>query len=92
METKDAILSGKTSIEFAFPMYEEEDLETVTTLLEEGKELIGEGDVSVDHMQIDPDAVSMLIFTSGTTSQSKIVMLSQRNICSNVSSMIRIIP
>ena len=91
-ETKEAILSGKTSIEFAFPMYETEDLETVTTLLEEGKELIGEGDVSVDHMQIDPDAVSMLIFTSGTTSQSKIVMLSQRNICSNVTSMIRIIP
>ena len=45
-ETKEAILSGKTSIEFAFPMYEAEDLETVTTLLEEGKELIGEGDVS----------------------------------------------
>ena len=33
---------------------------------------------------IDPDALAVLLFTSGTTSQSKAVMLSQRNIASNL--------
>lgn len=35
--------------------------------------------------QIDPDALMSLLFTSGTTSLSKAVMLSQHNICSNIS-------
>lgn len=90
--TREAIESGNTKLEYAFPLFESTELETVYTLLEDGKILVGKGDVSVDHVNIDPDAVSMLIFTSGTTSQSKIVMLSQRNICSNVENMIQIIP
>lgn len=36
---------------------------------------------------IDVDGIGVMLFTSGTTSQSKIVMLSQRNICSDVMSM-----
>ena len=35
--------------------------------------------------------MSVLLFTSGTTGQSKIVMLSQKNICSNVSAMTTLI-
>ncbi len=37
-----------------------------------------------DNITIDTEKMSILLFTSGTTSQSKAVMLSQRNIISNV--------
>lgn len=90
--TRETIESGNTKLEYAFPLFESTELETVYTMLEDGKILVGKGDVSMEHVNIDPDAVSMLIFTSGTTSQSKIVMLSQKNICSNVENMIQIIP
>lgn len=36
---------------------------------------------------IDVDEIGILLFTSGTTSKSKIVMLSQRNICSDIMGM-----
>lgn len=36
------------------------------------------------HMSLDPDAMAALLFTSGTTSRSKIVMLSHRNITSDL--------
>lgn len=38
---------------------------------------------------INPDDVGILLFTSGTTSKSKIVMLSQRNICSDIMNMFK---
>lgn len=41
-----------------------------------------------DEIKIDNDKMSALLFTSGTTSQSKAVMLSQKNIAVNVSSLI----
>jgi len=85
---RQAIDSGKTSIRRAFPLYRSEGETSVFDLMEDGKRLLGEGDRSVDEVRIDPDALSMLIFTSGTTSQSKIVMLSQRNVCSNVTNML----
>jgi len=37
-----------------------------------------------DRLHIDPDIMSLILFTSGTTSASKAVMLSQRNIASNI--------
>lgn len=39
------------------------------------------------NLKINPSEVGMLLFTSGTTSKSKIVMLSQQNICSDIMSM-----
>src|SRR5574344_1218914 len=53
-------------------------------LLNEGNELIAKGDTSFDKVKIDDNAMSIMLFTSGTTSKSKIVMLSQKNICSNM--------
>ena len=40
-----------------------------------------------NNIMIDNSKMSILIFTSGTTSKSKAVMLSQNNICSNVSAL-----
>lgn len=38
-------------------------------------------------LPIDPSVLQVLLFTSGTTADSKAVMLSQRNLCSNLTAM-----
>ena len=53
-------------------------------LIEKGKELIAEGDRSFIDAEVDPEAMTIMLFTSGTTSVSKAVMLCQRNICANL--------
>lgn len=64
---------------------------TVEKLIEQGKVLVDKGDKSFIDAKIDPEALSLLLFTSGTTSMSKGVMLNQRNVCSDVSSITSII-
>lgn len=53
-------------------------------LLEEGKKLLDEGNREFLDAQIDIEAVAEILFTSGTTSKSKAVMLSQKNITFNI--------
>lgn len=53
-------------------------------LVNQGERLIEEGNDDYNKIDIDNDKLSVLLFTSGTTSQPKGVMLSQKNICSNV--------
>ena len=81
---KDEKLSNiKYFICFDFEEDEEEIL-SYKKLIQKGKELINNGNRSHLDAQIDPEKTSILLFTSGTTSISKAVMLSQKNICSNV--------
>lgn len=60
-------------------------------LLRKGKELLEAGNRSYLDAKIDPEKLSVLLFTSGTTSRSKAVMLSQKNICSNVMDINKVI-
>lgn len=60
-------------------------------LLEKGKELLDSGDRTHLDAKIDPNKTSILLFTSGTTSISKAVMLSQKNICANVMDLNKVI-
>ena len=53
-------------------------------LLEEGNKLLEEGNREFLDAQIDIEAVAEILFTSGTTSKSKAVMLSQKNITFNI--------
>ncbi len=56
-------------------------------LVSKGRKLLAEGDTRFADKQIDPDQVNILLFTSGTTAASKGVMLSPRNICTNLNSI-----
>ena len=62
----------------------------IHTLKEEGKKLLEEGNKEYISAKIDENAMNILLFTSGTTSKSKAVMLSQKNIASNVYAMQRV--
>ena len=53
-------------------------------VLSEGKKLVDAGDDSFDKIEIDPEEFKVLFFTSGTTSQSKGVMLCNRNLAENI--------
>ena len=53
-------------------------------LMDEGQELINKGDKSFIDAKINNEEMGIMLFTSGTTSVSKAVMLSHKNIVSNL--------
>ena len=57
------------------------------TIVKQGKEMVANGDDSFSKVEIDPDEFKVLIFTSGTTSNSKGVMLCNRNLAENINSV-----
>lgn len=60
------------------------DYPSVRQLTDEGEALIDEGDDGYIQRQIDPEALAVLLFTSGTTDHAKAVMLSNRCICADL--------
>lgn len=62
----------------------EDRIYSQSELVELGRGLIKNGARSFIDAEIDNDAMSIMLFTSGTTSKSKVVMLSHTNIVSNV--------
>ena len=59
----------------------------LNTIINEGKKLVNSGDKSFMKIKIDPDEFKVLIFTSGTTSAAKGVMICNRNLAENVNSV-----
>ena len=53
-------------------------------LIEKGKELVEEGNREFIDAKINPEEMNIMLFTSGTTSKSKVVALSHHNMVSNV--------
>jgi len=56
-------------------------------LIVDGKILIKNGNTKYDKIKLNPSDISILLFTSGTTSSAKGVLLSQKNICSNINAI-----
>jgi len=60
-------------------------------LAKRGRERLSGGDRSYLEAEIDPTALAVLLFTSGTTGSAKGVMLSHRNLCFNLYQMCKMI-
>ena len=75
---------NNTNLKYFICMNSKEDKESLYLydLIKKGAEK--PKDTKYENHKIDPDALGTLVFTSGTTSMSKAVMLSQRNIASNI--------
>lgn len=53
-------------------------------VIDQGKRIIQSGDTSFMEIEIDPEEFKVLIFTSGTTSSAKGVMINNKNLAQNV--------
>ncbi|MCI8641272.1 MAG: AMP-binding protein [Clostridia bacterium] len=80
----------KTNLQEYICMSKLQGYKDIYTLIEEGNKLIETGNKDYIETEIDNYKMSILLFTSGTTSKSKAVMLSQNNIASNVYAMQRV--
>ena len=64
-----------------------EDFVSYSNLIQKGHSLLVNGDNKYDNVKIDNNKMSIMLFTSGTTSISKAVALSQSNICEDIYSL-----
>ena len=81
---------NNTNIKEYICMSKLEGYKDIHTLKEEGQKLVEEGNAEYISAEIKENEMNILLFTSGTTSKSKAVMLSQKNIASNVCAMQRV--
>lgn len=87
---KERKLTNVTKFICMDPVTDEEKKEGflyLEDLIEDGKKLVKNGDTRFINSKIDNDKMSIILFTSGTTSKSKAVMLSHKNIASNITAM-----
>ena len=59
----------------------------IKNLIKLGKEIIKAGNYNYEKIKINPDEFKILFWTSGTTSNSKGVMLSNRNLAENINAV-----
>ena len=80
-------LSEKNKLKHLISMDNDENGEGIYSqkeLIREGKKLIEEGNNEFLNAKINPKEMEIMLFTSGTTSKSKVVALSHENICTNL--------
>lgn len=78
---------GNTKVKYFISMdAEKQDFNKFSQkeITQKGKELVEKGNRDFIDAKIDKDKMSIMLFTSGTTNMSKIVMLSHKNLCTNI--------
>ena len=70
--------NGTTKLKYLFSM------ENQNELIEKGKKLLKQRNTEFLNAKINPEEMNIMLFTSGTTSESKAVALSHKNICANL--------
>lgn len=78
--------NSKTELTEFICMSKIDGYKSVEELIEQGRKEL-ETNKEYLEVKIDENAMNILLFTSGTTSKSKAVMLSQKNIASNIYAM-----
>lgn len=76
-----------TNLKYFISMDLEENTQGIYSekaLIEKGKKLLNEGNSTYLNAKIDADKMGIMLFTSGTTAMSKAVMLSHKNLVTNV--------
>ena len=93
------IRDNLTDVEYFVEMKSDKHLDGknvgIKKLVEMGKKIVSSGDDSFSKIEIDPEEFKVLIFTSGTTSNSKGVMICNRNLAANINGItpyVRIYP
>lgn len=80
---REAVPTLKTSVEMSEDPVAERSV-SLHTVRKKGAELYAAGDNTYYDYEIDIDRLASIVFTSGTTGKGKGVMLSMRNICSDM--------
>lgn len=83
--------SKATKVKYFIQMNSDDELKDgkvgLNYLIKQGNILLNNGNNSYMDIQIDPNEFKVLIFTSGTTSNSKGVMLCNRNLAENINAV-----
>lgn len=83
--------SKATKVKYFIQMNSDDELKDgkvgLNYLIKQGNILLNNGNNSYMDIQIDPNEFKILIFTSGTTSNSKGVMLCNRNLAENINAV-----
>lgn len=84
---KNIMVKGETSLKHIICMDKIDRIDNIRDLIEKGEEQIEAGDRCFIDAEINLNDVASIVFTSGTTALSKAVMLTQKNIISNINDM-----
>lgn len=79
--------NAKTKLKHFICKSKQDEFENIYDLISRGKESISKGKMEYINHEVDEQKMNILLFTSGTTSKSKAVMLSQYGIATNVYDM-----
>ena len=84
---KEIRANGKTNLKEYISMDSSDEFKDLSKVKETGKVLLENGNKKFLNAEINDKELAELVFTSGTTSESKVVMLSQYNLARNISDM-----